>query len=344
MLEQAWRLFRHDIAIDLGSHRTRIFVQGQGLAFAEPTIVVTETQGSIETMLSFGQGAKQYEGRTPPKMTIHHPVKNSVISNMSLVEGFLKYALHKSGASGTLLKPKILLSVPSGISSAAKKNLLDILYTLGNRESVYVDTLLCSGLGSKLPINEPTGSLLLHMGHGTTQVGVLTLSGLAVSGTLNIAGAQLNQSLVEFLKTEKKVAVSPLMAAQIKDSIGQAYPTGDLRSMQVMGQDLLSGQFRQLDLSSTELIEGLHPPLYRIANFLRQTIRALSPELCADILESGVRLSGGTAQMPGIDDFFSEELRIPVFVAEHPDLTTILGAGSLLDNEDLLDWLGEERD
>lgn len=344
MLEQAWRLFRNDIAIDLGSHRTRVFVQGQGLTFSEPTLVVTENKGDVDIMVSFGNDARQYEGRTPPHMTVHHPVRNSIIANMSLITGYLKYALQKSGASGTLLKPKILMSIPQGISSAAKKNLLDTLYTIGNRDSVYVDTLLCAGLGAKLPINEPTGSLLLHMGHGTTQVGVLTLSGLAVSGTVNIAGAQLNQSLIRFLKEQKNVEVSPLVAAQIKDAIGQAYPTGDLRTMQVMGRDLLSGQIRQLDLSSTELIEGLHPPLYRIAAFLKQTIHALSPELCADILESGVRLSGGTAQLPGIDDFFSEALRIPVFVAEHPDLTNIIGAGSLLDNEDLLDWLGEERD
>ncbi len=347
MFEQAWRLFRTDITLDIGSARTRISTQDQGLLFDEPTLVVTKTLSkgkpkSSAQIVAMGNSAKQYIGRTAPNMTIHHPVVQGVCVNPSLLETFLKAAIQQTCGS-TFLRPKILMVMPHGLTSQERKTFIDILYRLGNRESVFVDTLLCAGLGCRLPINEPIGSLLLHIGHGCSQVGVITLSGLATSTRSTIAGESINSAIVEWVRDQHNLEIGYPAAVDLKASIGNADSDGEIRSYPCTVKDINTGQFKQVEFDSNDIALGIQKPLRKLITVVRETVATLSPEMCADIIQNGLMITGGSAQLTGIDDFFSSELRLPVFIADQPHLSAIKGAGELLNNADLLDWLGEEH-
>ncbi len=343
MFEQAWRLFRTDLALDIGSARTRIFLQDQGLAYDEPTLVVTEQQGRQEKIVTMGNQAKQYLGRCPPTMEIHHPVVQSICVKPAILERYIKQAIQQCNGGSSFIRPKILMVMPHGLTSQERKTYIDILYRLGNRESVFVDTLLCAGLGSQLPINEPIGSILVHIGHGSTQVGIMTLSGLAASQRTTVGGASINQAIVSHLQKERQLEIGLHLASAIKESIGNAEVHGESRSYPCTVKDTTTNQFRQVDITSQDIAQGLYPPLQQIASAIRKAVSTVSPELCADIIQQGIMLSGGGAQLSGVDDLLSSELRLPVFLSDQPHLSSIKGAGELLNNIDLLDWIGEEN-
>ena len=343
MFEQAWRLFRTDIAIDIGSSRTRVWVQDQGLAFDEPTLVATQANGKTAQVVAMGNAAKQYIGRTPPGMTIHRPVVQSVCTQSTILESFIKYAIQQACGGSSFLRPKILLTMSHGLTAQERKTYVDILYRVGSRESVFVDNLLCAGLGSKLPINEPVGSVLLHIGHGSSQIGVMTLSGLAASRRTTIGGHSIDQAIVAELQSSKGLGIGIHVASEMKEAIGNAETQGEFRTFQSAVKDLQSGQLQQVEFSSENIVSAIQKPLMKLVETVQKTISTVSPELCADIIQNGVMLSGGSAQLVGIDDFLSIHLQLPVFISDQPHLSPLKGASELLNTPDLLDWMGEER-
>ena len=342
MFEQAWRLFRTDLALDIGSFKTRIFLPDQGLVFDEPTLVITERQGKSDKVVAMGNSAKQYLGRTPPSMTVHRPVMQSVCTHPKILEGFVKSAIQQCGIGTSFLRPKILMVMPHGLTSHERKTYIDILYRLGNRDSIFVDTLLCAGLGSRLPINEPIGSILLHIGHGSSQVGVMTLSGLAASKRTTIAGHSINKAIVQHLRNNKQWDIGIHVASEMKESIGNAETDGEIRTFQSTAKNTATNQFQPVEFSSENIVAAIQEPLSQLVHTIKETVATLSPELCADIIQNGVMVSGGGAQLMGIDDFLSAQLCLPVFIADQPHLSALKGASGLLNNADLLDWLGEE--
>ena len=343
MFEQAWRLFRTDIALDIGSARTRVWVQDQGLSYDEPTLVITEKQGKTAQVVAMGNAAKQYVGRTPPSMTIHRPVVQSICAQPTILESLIRHAIQQACGGSSFLRPKILLTMPHGLSATERKTYIDILYRVGSRESVFVDNLLCAGLGSKLPINEPIGSILLHIGHGSSQIGVMTLSGISASKRSPIGGYSIDQSIVQHLRTSRSLEIGVHLASEMKESIGTAESNGQFRTFQSAAKNIDSGQFHQVEFSNENILPGIQQPLLKLVETVKKTVSTISPEMCADIIQNGLMLSGGVAQLTDIDDFLSFHLRLPVFISDQPHLSPLRGAGELLNTPDLLDWLGEER-
>ena len=342
MFEQALRLLRSDIAIELGSARTKVFVRGQGLLFDEPSLVLTKNHNKKEKIVCVGKEAQQFLGRTPESMNIHTPIQKSISIHPNLSKALLQHAVEKSIGGQGLLKPKILLLIPHGIRTDEKKQLLDILYTVGSRESVYIDSLLCAGLGLGLPINEPIGSLVLDIGHGTSKVGVLSMSGIVASAKSNVGGEQINQYIISHAH-EQNHRIGQVTANTIKEAIGEAVERDAPRYITFTCRDSLSGQPKEIQLQSSDITPPITKALQQISVMIRALLTKLSPELCADVLQYGMMICGGSAKLYGMDEFFSHDLNIPVFVHEQPELRSILGAGALLEDQHLLDWMGEAR-
>jgi rod shape-determining protein MreB and related proteins len=343
MFEQALSLWHTNVAIELGSAATRVYVQGRGIIYDGASIVVTEEKKGKEHLVAFGEDAKQLVGRTPAHLKAHFPIQNSVIQNPSLVKILLQSVLETALGGRGLIKPKILLVMPHGLTSNQRQDYIDVLYFVGNRESIYVDSLLCCGLGCKLPVSEPIGNLVLDIGLGSSNIGLLTLSGIATSGHTSIAGKSIDKSISSWLEKNQQISVGLLTAEDIKEALGDADNPDPERTMQLACRDSKSGQAREVLISSIDIFSAIREPLTKITGMLKNSLAKTSPELAADIIDQGLMLCGGTSNLQGIDDFFAKMLNIPTFVIDGPRLAAIRGAGALLEDTKLLEWLGENR-
>lgn len=340
MLEQAFRLFNTDVAVDFGSATIRVFIRGHGLVLEEANIVTTRIEGNNVEFVALGSEAKIYVGRTPKSMETHFPIQGSVIKHFDLALALCRHVLQKVLGKSLLIKPKLLWIMPHGISPQAKEKYLKILYSVGNRESVYVDSLICSGIGCKLPVNEPIGSLVLDIGHGSSKLGLLSLSGITAHGQTRFGGETLSFAIRKWLE-RKDIAIGPVMATTIKEAIAEADAPNPQRTIRFSGRRISSGMAEEITLSSTDIFEALQFPLNNILAMFKRTMANITPELASDIWEQGIMLCGGSAQLQGIDDFFFSHLKIPTFVSEQPSLRNIEGGGALLEDSNLLDWVGE---
>lgn len=340
MFEQAFRLFHTDVAVDFGSATIRIFIQGHGLVLEEATIVTTRNKGQQREFVALGNDAKVYVGRTPKSMETHFPIQGSIIKDPDLALSLCRSVLQKVLGKSMLIRPKLLWIMPHGISPQAKEDYLRILYTVGNRESVYVDSLICSGIGCKLPVNEPLGSLVLDIGHGSAKLGLLSLSGITAHGQTRFAGESLSFAIRKWLE-KKDLAIGPVMATTIKEAIAQADTPNPQRTIRFSCRRISNGMAEESNLSSADIYEALQYPLNSILSMIKRTLANITPELASDIWEQGLMLCGGSSQLNGIDDFFVSHLKIPTFIIEQPSLSNIEGGGALLEDSNLLDWVGE---
>jgi rod shape-determining protein MreB len=328
-------LFSNDLAIDLGTANTLVFVRGEGIVMNEPSIVaITQSDHSV---LAVGHEAKAMLGRTPGNIAAIRPLKDGVIADFDVTEKMLHYFINKVHRRRTLVHPRIVIGVPSGITQVEKRAVRDSAVQAGAREVYLMEEPMAAAIGAGLPIEEPGGNMIVDMGGGTTEVAVISLSGIVYCKSVRIAGDEMDEAIIQYVKKHYNLLVGERRAEEIKIKLGSAYPTGSERlSMEVKGRDLIDGIPKTIMVTDEEIREALREPVAAIVDTVRTCLERSPPELAADIVDKGIVLTGGVALLRGLDLLLRQETDLPITVADDPLSCVALGVGKVLDELNLL--------
>jgi rod shape-determining protein MreB len=326
--------FAKDIGIDLGTANTLVHVKGKGIIVSEPSVVaVNKKTGEI---LAVGDGAKSMIGRTPGNIIAIRPMKDGVIADFDITQSMLKYFIKRALSSGFFSKPRVVICVPSGVTEVEKRAVEEATLQAGAKEAYLIEEPMAAAIGANLPVEEPSGSMVVDIGGGTSEVAVISLGGIVTSKSLRIAGDELDESIVHYVKKEYNLMIGERTAEEIKVTIGAAYPKPKEESVDVRGRDLVTGLPKNLSITSSEIIEALKEPINSIVDSIKYTLEKTPPELAADIMDRGIMLTGGGALLSGLDRLIKEETGMPVSIAERPLDCVVLGAGKVLDEIETL--------
>ncbi|MEK6814478.1 MAG: rod shape-determining protein [Nitrospirota bacterium] len=329
--------FSTDLAIDLGTANTLVYVRGQGIVGNEPSVVAV-AKGSNK-VLAVGLEAKRMLGRTPGNIVAIRPMKDGVIADFDATERMLHYFISKVHNRRALFSPRIVIGVPSGITQVERRAVKGAAEKAGAREVYLIEEPMAAAIGVGLPITEPSGSMIVDIGGGTTDVAVISLSGIVYSKTVKIGGDKMDEAILSYIKRKYNLLIGERTAEEIKMEIGSAsYVNGadGKRTMDVKGRDLVSGIPKTLIVDEEEIREAMLDPVTAIVNTIKLTLENTPPELSADIIDKGIVLAGGGALLRGIDTLLREETGLPIILAEDPLSAIVLGAGKVLDEIDLL--------
>jgi len=327
-------LFTKEIGIDLGTANILVYLKGKGIILREPSVVaVNNHTGQV---LAVGLDAKQMIGRTPGNITAIRPLKDGVIADFETTQGMLKYFMRKAVGSSPLSKPRVVICVPSGVTEVEKRAVVDSAMSAGAKEAYLIEEPMASAIGAGLPVAEPSGSMVVDIGGGTSEVAVISLGGIVVSRSLRIAGDEFDDSIIHYIKKEYNLMIGERSAEDIKIKIGSAYPGEQEETYRVSGRDLVTGLPKELEVSSEEIREALREPVNSVVESIKYTLEKTPPELASDIMERGIMLTGGGALLKGLDKLISVETGIPVFIAAEPLDCVVLGTGKVLEELDTL--------
>ncbi len=326
--------FTREIGIDLGTANTLVYVKGKGIVLREPSVVAVNNHNG--QVLSVGSDAKQMIGRTPGNITAIRPMKDGVIADFEIVQGMLRYFIRKIIGSNPLLRTRIIICVPSGVTEVEKRAVVEAAMHAGAKEAYLIEEPMASAIGAGLPVEEPSGSMVVDIGGGTSEVAVISLGGIVVSRSVRTAGDEFDDSIIHYVKKEYNLMIGERSAEAIKMKIGSAYPFEKEISYKVSGRDLVTGLPKELSISSVEIREALREPVNTVVDSIKYTLEKTPPELASDIMERGIMLAGGGALLKGLDLLISEETGIPVFVADNPLDCVVLGTGKVLEELDVL--------
>lgn len=327
-------LFTKEIGIDLGTANILVYLKGKGIILREPSVVaVNNHTGQV---LAVGLDAKQMIGRTPGNITAIRPLKDGVIADFETTQGMLKYFMKKAVGNSPLAKPRVVICVPSGVTEVEKRAVVDSAMSAGAKEAYLIEEPMASAIGAGLPVAEPSGSMVVDIGGGTSEVAVISLGGVVVSRSLRIAGDEFDDAIIHYIKKEYNLMIGERSAEDIKLKIGSAYPSEREETYRVSGRDLVTGLPKELEISDEEIRESLKEPVNSVVESIKYTLEKTPPELASDIMERGIMLTGGGALLKGFDKLISEETGIPVFIAEEPLDCVVLGTGKVLEELDTL--------
>jgi rod shape-determining protein MreB len=332
-----------DMGIDLGTANTLVCVKGRGIVIAEPSVVAVK-KGTNKVLLNgdaVGNTAKEMLGKTPGSIEAIRPLKNGVIADFEVTECMLSYFIRKAQPSRWGLKPRCIIAVPSGITAVERQAVINSAERAGARKVFLVPEPMASGIGVGLPITEAMGSMIVDIGGGTTEVAVLSLAGLVTAESLRIAGDQFDESIIQYMRSIYNLMIGEQTAERIKVTIGSAYPVGQEATMEVAGRDLQAGLPRRVVVHSEEVREALKKPIDLIVDTIRLVLEKTSPELAADLMDRGLSLAGGGALLRGLDLLISQEIGLPVHVAEDPLTAVARGTYQILEHIDLLNQILE---
>lgn len=322
-------LFSRDIGIDLGTANTLVHVKNKGIVVREPSVVaINKNTGEV---LAVGDEAKSMIGRTPGNITAIRPMKDGVIADFDVTQTMLKYFIKKACASNNIFKPRVVICVPSGVTEVEKRAVEEAAIQAGSREVYLIEEPMAAAIGANLPVEEPTGSMVVDIGGGTSEVAVISLGGIVTSKSLRIAGDELDEAIIYYVKKEYNLMIGERTAEELKIKIGSAYPKEKEETMEVRGRDLVTGLPKHLALTSTEVLEALKEPVHAILDAIKFTLEKTPPELAADIMDRGIMLTGGGALLSGLDKLVLEDTGMPVNIAERPLDCVVLGTGKVLD-------------
>jgi rod shape-determining protein MreB and related proteins len=323
-----------EIGIDLGTANTLVYVRGKGVVLREPSVVaINNNTGQV---LSVGLEAKQMIGRTPGNITAIRPMKDGVIADFEVTQGMLRYFIKKIGGGSFLMRTRVIICVPSGVTEVEKRAVVEAAMTAGAKEAFLIEEPMASAIGAGLPVEEPSGSMVVDIGGGTSEVAVISLGGIVVSRSLRTAGDEFDESIVHYVKKEYNLLIGERTAETIKLKIGSAYPLEQELEIVINGRDLVTGLPKERTLSSVEIREALREPVNAVVDSIKFTLEKTPPELASDIMERGIMLAGGGALLRGLDKLVCVETGIPVFVAENPLDCVVLGTGKVLEEIDTL--------
>jgi rod shape-determining protein MreB len=325
----------NDMAIDLGTANTLVYVKGDGIVLNEPSIVAIHQADN--TVLAVGKEAKAMLGRTPGNIVAIRPLKDGVIADFDVTEKMLGYFIRRVHRRRALVRPRIVIGVPSGITQVEKRAVRDSAMQAGAREVYLIEEPMAAAIGAGMPITEPGGNMVVDIGGGTTEVAVISLSGIVYSRSVRIAGDEMDEAIVQYIRKNYNLLVGERRAEEIKIRLGSAYPMGgERRTMEVKGRDLIDGIPKTIVIGDDEIREALREPIMTIVDAVRTALERTPPELAADIVDKGIVLTGGGALLKGLDLLLRQETNLPITVAEDPLSCVALGTGKVLDELDLL--------
>jgi rod shape-determining protein MreB and related proteins len=326
----SWLLgyFSNDIGIDLGTANTLVYIKDRGIVLREPSVVAIQ-QGSSR-VLAVGEEAKRMLGRTPGNIVAIRPMKAGVIADFEVTEAMLRYFIRKAHNRKWVIRPRIIISVPSGITEVEKRAVKDSATHAGAREVYLIEEPMAAAIGVGLPVQEPAGNMIVDMGGGTTEVAIISLAGIVLSRSVRVGGDEMDEAIVQYLKRVYNLMIGERTAEEIKITIGSGYPLGEEMSMEVKGRDLVAGLPKTLTITSEEIREALQEPVSAIVEAIRITLERCPPELSSDLVDRGIVLAGGTSQLRGLDKLIAEQTGLPVHVAEDPLSAVAEGTGVVL--------------
>jgi len=317
-----------DIGIDLGTASTLVYVKGEGIVLCEPSVVAIEAGTS--NVLAVGEEAKRMLGRTPGSIVAIRPMRDGVIADFEITESMLRYFIKKAHTSRRLVRPRIVIAIPSGITEVEKRAVKDSALHAGAREVYMIEEPVAASIGVGLPIQEPSGSMIIDIGGGTTEMAVISLAGVVFSKAIRIGGDEMDESIINYLKRTYNLMIGEMTAEDIKIRIGSGYPMEEEMIMDVRGRDLVAGLPKMIPITSEEVREALSEPIAQIVEAVRITLERTPPELSADLIEKGLILAGGGALLRGLDKLIAEETGLPVHIADDPLTAVALGTGKVL--------------
>lgn len=321
-------LFSNDMGIDLGTASTLVYVKGQGIVLCEPSVVAIE-KGNNQ-VLAVGEEAKRMLGRTPGNITAIRPMKDGVIADFEITEAMLRYFIKRVHNRRVFVRPRMIIAIPSGITEVEKRAVKDSAMHAGAREVFLIEEPMAAAIGVGLPIQEPSGNMIVDIGGGTTEMAVISLAGVVFSKSIRIGGDEMDDAIIEHLRKTYNLMIGERTAEEIKMRIGSAYPLEQELAMEVKGRDLVAGLPKTITVSSQEIREALAEPIAAIVEAVRITLERTPPELSADLIERGIILAGGGSLLKGIDKLISEETGLPIHIAEDPITAVALGTGKVL--------------
>ena len=327
-------LFAKDIGIDLGTANTLVHVKGKGIVVREPSVVAIDKASN--KVLAVGNAAKDMIGRTPGNIVAIRPMKDGVIADFDITQAMLRSFIRAVSSSGSIMKPRVVVCIPSGITEVEKRAVEEAVLQAGAREAYLMEEPMAASIGAGLPVEEPTGSMVVDIGGGTSEVAVISLGGIVTSRSVRVAGDALDGAIVAYIKKEYNLMIGDRTGEQIKLSIGSAYPEENEQSMEIRGRDLVTGLPKNIQITQEEIREALSEPITSIVDAIKFTLEKTPPELSADIMDRGITLTGGGAMIKGLDKLITKETGIPVYVAENPLDCVALGTGKVLEEIETL--------
>ncbi|MFA4875089.1 MAG: rod shape-determining protein [bacterium] len=336
ILDPILGFFSNDLAIDLGTANTLVYVKGKGIVAAEPSVVaIQRDQRGIKRVLAVGKEAKEMLGRTAGTIEAIRPMKDGVIADFEVTEAMLRYFIRKAHNRKMLIRPRIIVCIPFGVTEVEKRAVRESAESAGAREVYLIEEPMAAAIGAGLPITEPSGNMVVDIGGGTTEVAVISLAGIVFSKSIRIAGDKMDEAIIHYIKRKYNMLIGERTAEAVKIAIGTAYPDGEIRSMEIKGRDLVAGVPKTLEIHSEEVREAIVEPVNAIVEAVKITLERTPPELSADIVDRGIVLTGGGALLRNLDILLREETGLPVIVADDPLSCVVLGSGKALERLDV---------
>jgi rod shape-determining protein MreB and related proteins len=327
----------NDLAIDLGTANTLVYARGEGIVCNEPSVVAVQNDShNGRRVLAIGAEAKKMLGRTPGSVIAIRPLKDGAIADFEIAEEMLRYFIRKIHKRKALVHPRIVICVPSGITPVEKRAVRESAESAGARQVHLVEEPMAAAIGAGLPVTEPAGNLIVDIGGGTTEVAVISLSGLVFSRSVRVAGDKMDEAIIRHINRKHKLLIGERTAELIKITLGSAFPSGEIQTMEIRGRDLVAGMPKTVEITDEEVRDALMEPVYQVVESVRIALERTPPELASDILDKGVVLAGGGALLRNLDVLLREETGLPVTLAEDPLTAVVMGAGKVLGEPALL--------
>ncbi len=321
--------FSRDMGVNLGTANTLVHVHGRGILLREPSVVAIDTTNN--RVVEVGEEAKRMLGRTPGFIVATRPLKDGVIADFEQTERMLRYFIEKVHRRKTLVHPHIVVGIPSGITEVERRAVVEATKKAGAREAYLIEEPMAAAIGAGLPVNEPVGSMIVNIGGGTSEVAVISLGGIVTSRSIRIAGDEIDEAIVAYIRNKFNLFIGDRTAEETKIAIGSAYPLEQELTLHVRGRDLVTGLPKQITVTSAEIREAIHEPVMAIVETVKTTLEDTPPELAADIMDYGITLAGGGALLRGIDKLIARETGMPVHIADDPLSCVALGTGKCVD-------------
>jgi rod shape-determining protein MreB len=337
MIDRILGWFSNDLAIDLGTANTLVYVKGKGIVLTEPSVVaVRKDDHGVKRVLAVGKDAKMMLGKTPGNIVAIRPMKEGVIADFEVAEAMLRYFIRKVHNRRSLVRPRIVVCVPSGITQVEKRAVRESAESAGAREVYLIEEPMAAAIGAGLPITEPVCNMVVDIGGGTTEVAVISLAGIVYSKSVRVAGDKMDVAILQHIKRKYNLLIGEPTAEMIKTTIGNAYPAGEVETMLIKGRDLVSGIPKTIEIDSDEIRESIQEQIDAIVETIKIALEQTPPELASDIVDRGIVLTGGGALLKNLDHLLRLETGLPITLTEDPLSTVVLGSGKALDEIDIL--------
>jgi len=338
VIDKLFGIFSKDMAIDLGTANTLVYVKGEGVVLNEPSVVAKIDNQGHSQVLAVGNEAKQMLGKTPGKIEAIRPMKDGVIADFEVAEQMIKHFIKKVHKGRALTNPQIVICVPSGATNVERRAIRESADAAGARRVFIIEEPVAAAIGANLPVAEPTGSMIVDIGGGTTEVAVLSLGGVVLSTSIRVAGDKFDLAILEYMRSTHKLAIGETTAERMKKEIGSACPPddGEGKSMHVKGRDLITGLPKEINISQRQIAEALADPVAQILDTIKKALEQTPAELAADIVERGIMLTGGGCLLGNLDKVLRRSTSLPISIAEDPLLCVVLGTGRALEEKSKL--------